>query len=169
MTNDELIKKAAALIKARNVGGFTVGDVGCVLITDRGNLYSGVCIDTGSGMGFCAEHNAVGSMITSGESRIERIVGVWKDAQASVFVLAPCGRCREFIYRTNKENLDTDVILGSEASVLTLSRLFQLNLLRPRIELGDAEAANLAGLGSLGFRRFASCAAFPSRLQHGAE
>ena len=66
MTNDELVNKAASLIKAKKVGAFTVADVGCALITDQDNVYSGVCIDTGSGMGFCAEHNAIGSMITAG-------------------------------------------------------------------------------------------------------
>ena len=112
MTNYELIEKAASLIKAKNVGVFTVADVGCALITGQGNLYSGVCIDTSSGMGFCAEHNAIGSMITAGEYRITSIVGVWKDKNEDVYILAPCGRCREFMYQTNKENLETDVILG---------------------------------------------------------
>jgi hypothetical protein len=41
MTNDELIAKAASLIKAKKIGVFTVADVGCALITDRGNVYTG--------------------------------------------------------------------------------------------------------------------------------
>lgn len=122
MTNDELIAKAASLVKAKSVGGFTIADVGCALVTDQGKVYSGVCIDTNSSMGFCAEHNAIGAMITAGEYRIERIVGVWKDANGDLYVLAPCGRCREFMYRTNKDNLDTDVIL-SRSKVVKLKDL----------------------------------------------
>ena len=117
MTNDELIDKAASLIKTKKVGAFTVADVGCALITDQDNVYSGVCIDTSSGMGFCAEHNAIGSMITAGEFNIKSIVGVWKNENEEVFILAPCGRCREFMYQTNKQNLDADVILGRDKVV----------------------------------------------------
>jgi cytidine deaminase len=117
MTNEQLIEQAASVIKTRRVGGFTIGDVGCALITAGGNVYTGVCIDTNSSMGFCAEHNAVGSMITAGEYRIQSIVAVWKDENGDVHILAPCGRCREFIYQTNKENLDTDVILGRDKIV----------------------------------------------------
>jgi cytidine deaminase len=117
MTYDELIQKAASLIKAKKIGSFTVADVGCALITDHGNVYTGVCIDTSSGMGFCAEHTAIGSMVTGGEYRIKAIVAVWKDENEVVYILAPCGRCREFIYKTNKENLDTDVILGRDKVV----------------------------------------------------
>jgi cytidine deaminase len=50
-------------------------------------------------------------MITAREYRIKSIVAVWKDEKGEVYILAPCGRCREFMYQTNKENLDTDVIL----------------------------------------------------------
>jgi hypothetical protein len=60
LMTDELIEKAASLIKTKKIGSFTVGDVGCALITDRGNVYTGVCVDTSSGMGFCAEHTAIG-------------------------------------------------------------------------------------------------------------
>ena len=54
--------------------GFTVGDVGCALVTDKGNVYLGVCIDTSLGMGFCAEHSAIAAMITHGEHIIKKIV-----------------------------------------------------------------------------------------------
>jgi cytidine deaminase len=36
-------------------------------------------------------------------------------------VLPPCGRCREFIYQVNDENVDTRVIL--ESRVTTLNEL----------------------------------------------
>ena len=117
LMTEELIEKAASLIKTKKIGAFTVGDVGCALITDRENVYTGVCVDTSSGMGFCAEHTAIGAMITAGEYRIKSIVAVWKDEKGEVYILAPCGRCREFMYQTNKENLDTDVLLGRDKVV----------------------------------------------------
>jgi len=68
-------------------------------------------------MGFCAEHNAIGSMITGGDYRIKSIVAVWKDENGDIYVVAPCGRCREFIYRTNKDNLDTYILLSRDKVV----------------------------------------------------
>jgi cytidine deaminase len=117
MTNEELIKKAASVVNPKRIGDYSVGDVGCALITDRNNIYLGVCIDTGSGMGFCAEHNAIGSMITAGEYKIKKIVAVCKDEKENVFILSPCGRCREFMYQINEDNLETEVLLGKDKVV----------------------------------------------------
>lgn len=113
ISNEELIKKAASVINKREIGGYTVGGVGCALITDMGNVYTGVDIDTSSGMGFCAEHSAIAAMVTAGESKIEKVVATWKNEEG-VYILPPCGRCREFLYRINKENLNADVILGKD-------------------------------------------------------
>jgi cytidine deaminase len=112
-TNDELIAKAASVLNPLKVGNFMMGDVGCALLTDQGHLYLGVCIDTGSSMGFCAEPNAIGTMVTAGEYRIKKIVAVWKDDKG-IYVLAPCGRCREFMYQIDKANLETEVILDRD-------------------------------------------------------
>ena len=65
-----------SVIRARKNCDYTICDVGSALVTDKGNVYLGACIDTKSGLGFCAEQNAVGSMITAGESRIIKIAEV---------------------------------------------------------------------------------------------
>ena len=111
--NDELIARAEAVVNPRSVGGRLFGDVGAALVTDRGNVYAGVCIDTGSGTGFCAEHSAIAAMVTAGEFKIATIVAVWKDEGGATVILAPCGRCREFIRQVGDSNLDTDVILAT--------------------------------------------------------
>ena len=48
MTNEQLIEKARSVINPHKLGDYLVGDVGCALVTDRGNVYLGVCIDVGS-------------------------------------------------------------------------------------------------------------------------
>ena len=111
IADEELIKKAASVINKREIGGFTVGDVGCALITHHGNIFTGVSIDTSSGMGFCAEHSAIAAMVTAGESEIRKLVAVWKENE-DLYVLPPCGRCRQFIYKINETNLNADIILG---------------------------------------------------------
>ncbi len=113
MTNDELVARAEAVVNPQRVGDRLIGDVGSALLTDRGNIYVGVCIDTGSGIGFCAEHSAIAAMVTAGEFNIAAIVAVWKDESGSTVILPPCGRCREFIRQVSESNLDADVILES--------------------------------------------------------
>ena len=95
-----------------------VASVACALLTVSGNVYVGVCIDTSSSVGFCAEHAAIAQMITNEESRILKIVAVTEGGR----ILPPCGRCREFIYQVNRENLETEVLV-EENKVIKLKEL----------------------------------------------
>jgi len=110
ITNDVLIEKAASVIQPKQIGEHLIGDVGCALLSGTDQIYLGVCIDTSSSLGFCAEHSAIAAMITAGEYRIRKIVAVWKDQQHS-YILSPCGRCREFMRQIHPDNLETEVIL----------------------------------------------------------
>lgn len=116
MKNDELIARAVRVLNPHTTAdGRLFGDVAATLVTAKGNAYSGVCIDTGSGTGFCAEHAAIAAMVTAGEYRIARIVAVWRDERdGRVAVLPPCGRCRQFILQVDDGNLETEVVLGRE-------------------------------------------------------
>lgn len=117
VTRKELIETAASVIKSKKVKGGLIGDVGCALETVSGNVYTGVCADVGSN-NFCAETIAIGSMITNKEFTIKRIVAVWKD-KGSVYVIPPCGNCRQLMREINEENLEvTDVILGTKKTKL---------------------------------------------------
>jgi len=114
ISDEELIEKAKSVLKPRKIKhGFTVGDVGCALITDKGNVYLGVCIDTAGGMGFCAEHSAIAAMVTHGEHVIKKIVAVVENGAP----IPPCGRCREFMHQIHEENLEAEVIIGRNKSV----------------------------------------------------
>ena len=121
-TNNDLIDMAASVVNSRKNGDFYMGDVGCALLTKKGNIFLGVCIDTGSGMGYCAEHNAIGSMITAKEYEIEKIVAVWKNEEGEIHILSPCGRCREFMRQIDESNLETDVIMDVD-KILKLKEL----------------------------------------------
>lgn len=118
MSNEDLIRSAASVLNPIRVGDRLFGDVAATLVTDRGNQYSGVCIDTGSGTGFCAEHSAIAAMVTAREYKIKRIVAVWKDESGTLYVVPPCGRCREFIRQIDEQNLETEVVLGHDRVML---------------------------------------------------
>lgn len=71
----------------------------------------------GSGTGFCAEHSAIAAMITAGEYKISKIVAVWRDDEGLLYVLPPCGLCREFIRQIDESNIATEIVLGRDDSV----------------------------------------------------
>jgi cytidine deaminase len=108
----DLIHAAQAVLRPHRVGDRLFGDVAAALDTATGQRHVGVCIDTPSGTGFCAEHAAIAAMVTAGEYRIARIAAVWRDEDGKLYVLPPCGRCREFMRQVDPANLDTEVVLG---------------------------------------------------------
>ena len=74
------------------------GAVCAALLTEKGNIYTGVCIDTACSLGMCAERNAIANMITNGESHIKKIAAVMPDGKAGM----PCGACREFMMQLDE-------------------------------------------------------------------
>lgn len=107
----QLIQLAKKTLNPRKLSLYSdAGGVASALVTDKGNVYVGVCIDTNCSMGYCAEHNAIGTMVTNGESRIIAIVAVDWDGR----IISPCGRCREFIFQIDEGNSETRVLLKGD-------------------------------------------------------
>lgn len=109
---NELKDIAAATLSPRQVSeDIEVGGVAAALVTDQGNVYRGICIDTACSMGFCAEHAAIAAMLTAGENKVAQIVAVNWDKS----VLPPCGRCREFLLQLG--NPETQVLVAEDTAV----------------------------------------------------
>ena len=118
MNFNELLEIARTTLNPRKISRSSyAGSVAEVILTDKGSVYKGVCIDTPSSMGFCAEHSAIAAMITGRETRIVKIVSVYKDGN----IVPPCGRCRELINQINDENYKCEVLL--ENKIVTISDL----------------------------------------------
>lgn len=101
MTFEKLYKLASDKLQPRDVSPFiSAGSVASAILTDSGNVYYGVCIDTACSLGMCAERNAISNMITNGESHIVKLVCV----MAGDKVELPCGACREYLMQLHKEN-----------------------------------------------------------------
>ena len=86
------------------------GGVAAAILTKNGNIYLGVCIDTASSLGMCAERNAIANMITNGESRIDKVVAIMPDGRVG----PPCGACREFMMQLDKDSGDIEILLDPE-------------------------------------------------------
>lgn len=71
ISNKELIRLAVAVLNPIERGSDWIGDVGSAIVTDKGNVYKGVCVDIGSGDGFCAERAAIAHMFAKKEQTEE--------------------------------------------------------------------------------------------------
>jgi cytidine deaminase len=117
MSEDDLIVAAVRVLKPyRTKAGRLFGDTGAAVLSEKGILYTGTCIDTAGG--FCAERSAMAAMIADGEYKIQKVVAVWRDERnGKLDVLPPCGICREFMRNVDEENLNAEVVLGRKKTV----------------------------------------------------
>ena len=114
MMFEDLILKATEVLNPRQLSSAAeAGSVAAALLTDSGQIYTGICIETKCSMGFCAEHAAAAAMITAGESHVVKMVAINKRGN----VLPPCGRCREFISQLNDKNIEAEVLINRKKSM----------------------------------------------------
>ena len=112
MNFKKLYKEASKITSVKKLTKYaSCGGVSCALMTKKGNIYTGICIDCCSGIGFCAEHSAIAEMLKSGESEIKEILSV-KEGRGNE-VIPPCGRCREFMLQINLNNKNTIVHISN--------------------------------------------------------
>ena len=91
---DRMAAAARAVRKERRISEYvTCGEVSAAVLSKSGRIYTGVCIDTCSTLGICAERNAIFNMITNGEQEIEKVIAILPDGSSG----APCGACRELM------------------------------------------------------------------------
>ena len=97
---NEMYEAAKSVLNERRISKYvTCGEVAAAILSKSGKIYTGVCIDTCSTLGICAERNAVFNMITNGEQEIEKVICVMDDGSNG----APCGACRELMVQLMPE------------------------------------------------------------------
>lgn len=107
----KLYKEALKALNNRVISPFIeAGGVAAAILSKQGNIYLGVCIDTCSGLGMCAERNAIANMITNGENQIDKVVAVMSDGSLG----SPCGACREFMMQLHKDSGEIEILLDLE-------------------------------------------------------
>ena len=118
---DKLYNEALSVQNARVVSPFIeAGGVDSAIESESGNIYVGVCIDTCSSLGMCAERAAIANMLTHGESRIRRVVAVMSNGKVG----SPCGACREFMMQLDKNSSNIEILLDTDSkSTVTLGAL----------------------------------------------
>ena len=99
----------------------TAGEVAAAIASTSGKIYTGVCIDTCSTLGICAERNAIFNMVTCGESQISKVLAILPDGTTG----APCGACRELMVQLMPETYqNVEIMLDYEkGKIVTLGEL----------------------------------------------
>lgn len=110
---EKLIAESKKIARKKTLSEYaSCGHVGCALLTKKGNIYTGICIDSKCALGNCAEYAAIADMLKNNESEIAKIVAY--SAKGKVY--APCGRCRELIRMVNPKNTETEVMVDENST-----------------------------------------------------
>jgi len=118
----QLYEAANAVRKERRISDYvTCGEVSAAILSRSGKIYTGVCIDTCSTLGICAERNAIFNMITNGEQEITKVLAILPDGSSG----APCGACRELMVQLMPDSYQNIEILMDYSSgrIVTLGQL----------------------------------------------
>lgn len=110
---NEMYKAAKNVQNGRKISNYIdAGGVAAAVLSSSGKIYTGVCIDTCSTLGICAERNAIFNMITNGEEKIEKVLAIMPDGKSG----APCGACRELMVQLMPNGYkDIEILLDYES------------------------------------------------------
>ena len=118
----EMYQAAKTVQNGRKISDYVdAGGVAAAILSSSGKIYTGVCIDTCSTLGICAERNAIFNMITNGEQEIKKVLAIMPNGKTG----APCGACRELMVQLMPDNYrDIEILIDFEAEkVITLGKL----------------------------------------------
>ena len=114
----ELYDAAVSVIRPYDVSEqMHVGDVGAAVLSKSGKIYTGICIDSNCGLGFCAERNAISTMFANGDYDLSKVCAVLEGGK----VVAPCGACLEFIWQMGDGSRDVEILADNDGTVRTLA------------------------------------------------
>ena len=114
----EMYNAAKAVQNGRKVSAYVeAGGVAAAVLSASGKIYTGVCVDTCSTLGICAERSAIFNMLTNGEQEISKVLAIMPDGRTG----APCGACRELMVQLMPERYkDIEIMLdyGAERVIM---------------------------------------------------
>lgn len=108
-TWDKMYLAARNVQKKREISPLVeAGGVSAAILTEKGNIYVGVCIDTACSLGMCAERNAIANMITHKDNKIEKVLVITTNGR----VLFPCGSCRELMMQLDESAAQIEILMS---------------------------------------------------------
>ena len=119
---DRLYAAAKAVQNGRKISEYVeAGGVAAAILAVSGRIYTGVCVDTCSTLGICAERNAIFNMIMNGEQDIQKVLAIMPNGKTG----APCGACRELMVQLMPESYQhIEIMLDYKTErIMTLGEL----------------------------------------------
>lgn len=114
---NEMYEAANSVLNERRISEYvSCGEVSAAILSKSGKIYTGVCIDTCSTLGICAERNAIFNMITNGEQEIDKVLCILPDGSNGT----PCGACRELMVQIMPDTYKDIEIMLDYASGRTI-------------------------------------------------
>ena len=118
----QMYEAAKRVQKGRRISEYVeAGGVAAAILSAAGKIYTGVCVDTSSTLGICAERNAIFNMLTNGEQEIAKVLALMGSGRTG----APCGACRELMVQLMPEGYkNIEIMLDYDAErIVTLGEL----------------------------------------------
>lgn len=118
----EMLQAARAVQNQRKISDYVdAGGVAAAILSASGKIYVGVCVDTCSTLGICAERNAIFNMLTNGEQEIKKVLAIMPNGKSG----APCGACRELMVQLMPNSYrEIEVLMDFETEeIVTLGEL----------------------------------------------
>lgn len=118
----EMFRAAKAVQNGRQISDYVdAGGVAAAIQSSSGKIYVGVCVDTCSTLGICAERSAIFNMLTNGEQEIKKVLAIMPNGKSG----APCGACRELMVQLMPNNYqEIEVMMDFETEeIVTLGEL----------------------------------------------
>jgi len=125
---EKMLYAEALKVRENAYAPFSGFQVGAALLTEDGQVYTGVNIENSSyGATICAERTAFVKAISEGHRKFKALAVTAGDEQEAL----PCGICRQFMYEFSPE---LEIITGTDEENLNIRTLEELLPLGFRLE-----------------------------------
>jgi len=117
---EKMLYAEALKVRENAYAPFSGFQVGAALLTEDGQVYTGVNIENSSyGATICAERTAFVKAISEGHRKFKALAVTAGDEQEAL----PCGICRQFMYEFSPE---LEIITGTDEENLNIRTLEEL-------------------------------------------
>lgn len=115
----EKLLNIAKEISKNSYSPYSKFKVGCAVLCDNGEIYTGTNIENASyGLTMCAERVAVFNAVSNGIKKIKAVAVYTDKADTS-----PCGACRQVIFEFSK---NADIIYNSKNNKMKIKNIKSL-------------------------------------------
>lgn len=118
---DSIYEELKSYVTLEQISPFMeIATTASAVVTQNNNVFFGVNIKGDCGLGFCSERNALSTMLTAGETKVEYVLCI----DRSLSPRLPCGACREFLPQINPDNMNAKIVTSiSPLKFVTLKEL----------------------------------------------